>query len=1223
MCKPTPHLPVLPVLSGKPMKSAFYKDIGRFIGKNKKRFAAIAIITALGVTVLSGIYAACQDMYRSADAFYDAQGLYDIQIVSTLGLTDADVEALSRVPGVQTAVGTYSETVDTAVNGSIKTAEITVLNHQGVNSPYLVQGQLPQNAGEIAVTQAYLDETGKALGDTVSILQENPIAVEQAAEEDTAQEADASSQADAGDSTDIPAINWDEDISLAQETESATFTTNSFTITAVVINPMDISSSTASFRSTATHDYVFYVLAADADFSVYTSVYLTLTGLAEINTYAQEYEDTVQQFVTLLENTIVTQREQARYQQVLNEALEKITDAERTMNETFADAEQQFADAWEELTTAKQELVDGEATLSAEEKDALQQLAQAAAELEEGRTRLQAGEAELAQGEAQLYESAQLLQENKEYLAQQRQAAEEGFAQAEAAFAAQQAVLSNTLQQLAEALPALQQVWGAAWPEAEWQALVAEVSAQTLQGFAQNPEAQPDSQAVAQATIAQQDALAAALLAVPSTDAAVAQQQAAALPQVLQAALGYGIAEGSQQFLQLQQQAYQQQKNEALAQLEEGETQLANGEQQLAEGWAQIEAGRAQIAGGWAELAEGEATLAQEREKALSAIATAWQDLAEGREKLADGEAELTETEQTYEEKRQEALQKINDAYAELADIEMAQWYVQTRSMLDSYASLKSDMGSIEALGNAFPVVFLIVAILISLTTMSRMVEEERSLMGTYKALGFSNGAIYLKYLVYAFLACLAGGIIGDILGFIVLPKLLLYILQALYTIPNISLGFYPLYGVGGVLMFMVSIVAATAFTCRKELVQTPATLMRPKAPRAGSRIFLERFTFIWARLRFLNKVTARNLFRYKKRLFMTVIGIMGCTALMLAGFAIRDSVESLLLKQYNETYLYNLMLVADEKDNAELLQLAETSPEFESYLNVRIESFKLLYGESSSSSMQLIVVPDGQAISEYINLRDTKGNAVSLTGEGIYVTQNAAEILGVTTGSEVTLQSLTLNRAQANVAGVVQNYLGNNIYITQQLYAELYGEATGNALLAKLALPAESQPAYAESLLDNSFILSSVSIEALKLDFASNFTLVNAVVYLFIVLAAGLAFVVLFTLANTNISERARELATIKVLGFFDNEVHAYVNKETIILTIIGVAVGLPVGRFISGLLTMVLKIDALYFAVSINPLSYVFAAALSIGFALIVNLITNRLLDKIDMVEALKSVE
>lgn len=1266
------------------MNTAYQKDIRRSIQKGYKRFLSIFVITALGVAMLTGLHAACLDMHDSADRFFDKQKLFDIRILSTLGLTEEDVEALSQVDGVEMAEGAYSETVHTDVDGICKKAEMTVLGPKGLNSPYLVAGALPARTGEIAVTQKYLDESGKSVGHSLAIKED----IEDQGKENTKDPQTAPYVEDApdGDSNSETDIDSDMEMDLEGETETPTFPNTTYTITGVVMDPMDIRSNNSmnEFRSTAVADYTFFITGVDANNDIFTSVYITLTGTRGMNSFSDEYENTVQSVIHNIESHIKAQREQTRYNSIVMEARTKIEEAEITMNGKLAEADRQFADAWNDIAEGRQELADGEAMLTDEQKDAERQIAEARRKIENGKRELAEAEAKLAQGEKQLVQgekelnkNAQELKKGKQQLAEERQQAEEQFAEAERQFREAQSRLDVARAQLEPGISQLKSTWGGGWPASSWNALVSTAAALAATGA--------DDSVIAEGTAAESAALASALndmnaaltRQISQTQAVldIANQELAALNRQIeiaaneamanltaaryaksaeaarlaavieqlngqaaqllslpdagvQAALGMGKMIGGQQILACQKSAFAQQKEAALRQLAAAEAELAAGETQieaarqtLKSKKAELESGKAELADGKADLAAAEAKLNAEEAHAKQKIAEAREEIAGGKEELADGEAKLIEQEREYAGKKEEANQKLADAYAKLDDIDMTQWYVQDRSSLGSYSSLDSDLSSIEAVGKVFPVIFLLVAVLMSLTAMTRMVEEERGLIGTYKALGLGNAGIYGKYIVFAFAACLLGGIVGDILGFILIPKFVTVILEVLYSLPQYYLSFDVLYGVGGVMLFMVGIVGATALACRSELEQMPATLMRPKAPGAGARVFLERVSFIWNRLIFLNKVTARNLFRYKKRLFMTVGGIMGCTALILCGFAIKDSVADLAPKQYENIYRYDLMAVFDEDDNDNLIGQLTGDANIKDYLNLRMESVKLINTDGEAEKVQLMVIPKGGAIEDYIRLENSDGTLAHLDDDGIIITQNAEQILGLKSGAIVSLQNMELMQREAVVSGVVKNYLGNNVYMTQKLYESLFGTYAPNGVLAHLSPACTDQAAYAETLLDNDSVLSTVSISALKEDFG--FDLINAVVLLITIMAGGLALVVLFTLANTNISERVGELATIKVLGFYDHEVHQYVNKEMLILTSAGILVGLPVGQVLSGFLTTALNMPSIYFAVHVEPVSYLISAAITFCFAIIVNGITNRILDRINMVEALKSVE
>lgn len=633
---------------------------------------------------------------------------------------------------------------------------------------------------------------------------------------------------------------------------------------------------------------------------------------------------------------------------------------------------------------------------------------------------------------------------------------------------------------------------------------------------------------------------------------------------------------------------------------------------------------------------------------------------------LAEAKAQLDQAQSKLDQQKKDTEQTLQSKQKELEDsIPQVRWYVQDRSQIGGFSSLKSDLESIRSLGNAFPIVFLLVAVMMSLTAMARMVEEDRGLIGTYTGLGYGRLAVASRYLLFALLACLIGGGLGLIAGFLGIPAFLLVVLRGLYVMPDVRLEYDWLYGTAGVALFVIGVLAATVYACAQEMRQKPANLMRPKAPRAGSRILLERIKPLWNRMSFLGKVTARNIFRFKSRLIMTVGGVAGCTALIVCGLAINDTVAALGAKQYQDVYQYDLMVVANDDDADAMRQKVASDGRVTSSMDVRVESGDLT-GDSGSESIQLVAVPDSERseFGKMVTLRpvrsswvDGAADTVSLGDDGVIVSQSAASAMGVKAGGTVTLTNGDDTQAEAHVSAVIRSVIGSDVYVSETYYRQLFDTAASgtssassasdsgesdnqngesgtsngassndqqlvwNAMYAKLKGSGESQAVYAEKLEDDDAVMKAVSCAHMAESF--KFDLMGAVVALIVALAGGLALVVLFTLANTNVSEREREMATLKVLGFFDKEVHHYVNREMMVLTMMGVVLGLPLGRFVGGLLTAALNMPALYFEVECTPLSYVIAAVATMAFALLVQLFVNPVLDRIDPISSLKSVE
>ncbi len=1103
---------------------AYRKDIIRSIIKGRKRFFALMMITALGVCMLGGIKAGCDDLRYSADAFFDEQNLYDISIVSTLGLTEEDIDAVSKLEGIEAVEGAYTEDVYTELSdGSRKQATMKVLSEKGINVPYLLEGEVPDTASEILVTEKYIHESGNKIGDIVSI------------EEKTGTE----------------------------DEEDPNFVFHRFVISGVAIDVTDVNSTegVVAFRNNATTDYIFYVYKDAVNSDIYTAMYLTLEGTDELACYSDAYEQKVDEIVTLLEDEIKEDRERARYDKVTGDALKEIADAEEEMWEAFDEAEEEIADAKQKIEDGWMEVADGEKDLTQAERD----LIKGERELSKNERKLDRAEAEYQEGLSQ-YEDAKA----------QLDAGEEALDDAEATLNESEKQLNESEAQLDETYPQM----------------IAYIDNQIV--LKQIEIAEAEASGASQEKI---DALNTELTQLQESRASMIEEEANAREEIANGRTE--IAKGREE-------------------IKKKRAELADGRAELAEAKAEIDDARKQLDDGWAGL-----------EKGWDDLTTGEQKLYDGRDEiesakkeLEDGQLELEEQVAEFEAEKADALEEIVDAKQKVADLKMTEWYITTRTSLGGYSTIKTDADCIEAIGNAFPILFLTIAILISLTTMSRMIEEERGLIGTYKALGFFDNEIRRKYMIYALIACIMGGILGDILGYIVLPEILFYVFSVMYQLPTYILGFNYLYGIGGIILFIVGIVGAAYLSCNSVLKGMPAMLMRPKAPSHGSRVLLERITPVWSKLSFLNKVTARNLFRYKKRLFMTLFGIAGCMALLLAGFTIKDTVTGLMPLQYEETYRYDAIVIAE--DNDKMLTYLEEEPIVRKYLNMMITNVKIIVENGKEETVQLVIIPEDEKISQFIRLYDEEGERVKLADDDVFITKNLSMVVGFEEEDFVILQTLDLEQADVEVTKIVMNYLGNSVYMTQSMYEECFDAAfEPNAAYILLRGDCPGQDAFLDEMEEKDGILSAMGRRNMQEGFDGAFRIINLVVYIIIVLAAALAFVVLFTLAATNISERERELATIKVLGFFDAEVHAYVNKETLILTGLGILLGMPLGKMLGIWLMAVLEMPSIYFYPNLYPKSYLYAAALSISFAFIVNLMTNKTLSKIDPVEALKSVE
>ncbi|WP_278802358.1 FtsX family ABC transporter permease [Bifidobacterium pullorum] len=1169
---------------------AYVKDTTRSWLRGWKRFLSIAVISLLGVSVLTGIYAGCRDMFLAADRFYDGQGLHDIQILSTYGLTDDDIVALRRIDGVDTIQPERTQSATTDVAGTDKSVTMTEIGVEGLDLPYLQEGRMPTKAGEVAVTEKYLIDSGHSIGDTITI---TPADTATSFGVDLSDSGDSNGNATQAGTETNESGDSDANGEPVDDETSPQFPTE-LIITAQVLDPKDLTNPTgyvtSALRSPTTADYVFFAPSSGVTGNVYTAISLTVEGAAEQDTFGDEYDRIVDEVIDRIEHTVQDDRQQARRQSIVNEAQRQLDDAKADAYAQLDDGQRQIddqratldenrqtlADTRSQLESAQIEIADGEtqiATARSQIAAGRLQITQGRQQINEARTQLNAGKQQLADARAQLDAAQQELDAG-------RTQAESGLAQVE-----QMLTLAQQAQTLVNGIPDPGQI-----DEETWNQIVEALAAA---GIPVDPTVQPGdglasiktqlTDAITQLEDRRQQAQD-ALDQIDAGQAELDAQNATLTQKEQEAAAGEAELNAQASTLEANATALEQQAT----QLETQAATLATNKQQVEDGLKQVEDGEAQ--------------------------------LADGEQQLNDAQAELDEQRAAADEEFAKQQQTIDDIAA-------ARWYVQDRSSIGGYSSLDSDVSSIETLGYAFPVVFLLVAVLMSLTTMTRMVEEERGLIGTYTGLGYGNLTIASRYLLFAVLACLIGGALGLLVGFLGIPSLLLVVLANMYVIPGITLEYDWLYGSLGVALFVVAVLVATAVACAGELRQTPAQLMRPKAPKAGARVLLERIRPLWKRLSFLNKVTARNIFRFKSRLIMTVGGVAGCTALIVCGLGINDSVDALGPKQYEDLYRYDLLVVANDADADAMADLVSGNADVTDTMRVRLESGELA-NDDGSATIQLMVIPDGggEDLSEMVELEDAEHGraALTLADDGVVVAQSAANALGVKAGDTVSLTDGNMRRGEVTVTAVNRGMIGSDVYIGEEAYRQAFGDdspLTWNAMYALFDGDGDAQVAYAEELQDDPSILTAMSCEDMRRSF--RFDLMAAVVALIIGLAGSLALVVLFTLANTNVSERVREMATLKVLGFTDREVHTYVNKEMMILTGVGILVGLPLGRFVCGLLTAALSMPGIYFEVEVRWWSYLIAAAATLVFALLVQLITNPVLDRIDPVSSLKSVE
>lgn len=649
----------------------------------------------------------------------------------------------------------------------------------------------------------------------------------------------------------------------------------------------------------------------------------------------------------------------------------------------------------------------------------------------------------------------------------------------------------------------------------------------------------------------------------------------------------------------LQLEAAKQTLDATKSQLDYAGWAVSNGWAEWNKGYAEYLDGIEEIKDGWIEYYDGKAEAERE-------IADAEQEIADAEIEIADGENE------------------IKDAEIELADLEDCSWYVLTRDENVGFASFTGDADRMASLGTVFPVMFFLVAALVALTTMTRMVDEERIIIGTYKALGYSDGKIISKYLLYALWATVAGAAVGVLIGFFTLPEVCWNSYLLVYTAPKLISVYRVDLALEGLIASAVCTLGSTYFACRSALKEWPSTLMLPKAPPMGKRIFLERIGFIWKRMSFIWKVTFRNLFRYKKRLIMTVVGIAGCTGLMLTGFGIKDSISAILDIQFDEIYKYDTTITLSDDELAERSKAALES-NFTDYL-YKLQKAADLSANGNEVSGYISVPESAERMNDFVDFRSRVGHVpVTFAGGGAVITEKAARELGVGVGDTVSVKIGDDERYSFTVGGITENYVYHYLYISPELYESATGEDIEyNEIIAKCSA---ENAASREGLLKKLLTYAEFSTVSFSEDtiviFSDMIKSLDMITLVLIFCAGALAFVVLYNLTNINISERIRELATIKVLGFRDGETAAYIFRETALLSLMGDIIGLGLGVIMHSFVITTVEMDMMMFGRNINPDSFVWSFALTLVFTVIVDLFMLGKLKKINMVESLKSVD
>ena len=990
----------------------------------------------------------------------------------------------------------------------------------------------------------------------------------------------------------------------------------------------------------------------------------------------KEYEDGKQQLSD-------AKKELTDGKQQLADGRKQIEDGWSQLNS----AKQQVEDGLSQLNTARSQLADSEAQINEKQAEltagyeqlnaAKQQVSDGEVQLREAEKTLESKQAELDSGREQLETGKNTIKETKTALTGQKEQCEAGLVQvsegesqissSEEALSGQQAQLDELTSQkeaLSSQAAELQAQYDAGAEAGKTEEELAELSTQiqTLNGQISAMEEQIN------AGQAQIDGAQAELTAKKSELAQTRAELESSLGQInegfsqikeqeetlsrTEAQLNEGQEELDKGKKELETKkaelsaakeeiaANQATLDDGQSQLDSARAQLSSGRQQLEEKQAQLNAGQAEIQANTEKLTSSQAELDANEQKLLDGekeireneqkLKDAKKDLEDAKKKLSDGKKEYQDGKKEADDKIAEAQQKIEDAQKEVDDIETPEWIVTDRNDLPEYSDFGDNAERLKNIGKVFPMIFFLVAALISLTTMTRMVEEQRTQIGTMKALGYGKASIASKYLSYAFLATVGGSIAGVLFGEKVLPFIIIQAYGIMYWNigDHMQLDYELQYALIASGAAVICTMGATLFSCAKTLAETPASLMRPPAPKEGKRILIERISFIWKHLSFSWKSSMRNLFRYKKRLFMTIFGIAGSMGLMLVGFGLYDSIMDIAILQYDQIQHYDAMVINDEdatdSQEKDLLKFLDGNSEIDHYTRVQLTKMTAPK-EKGSVSIYVYVPENTENFKEDVTLRDRKSHEqYELTDDGAVICEKTASLIGVKTGDEITLEKDN-RKYKVKITAVTENYMGHYVYMTPPCYEKTFGEKPEySSTVYTMKEDAESDlETLGNAILKYPAALSISYTSSTAGQVERMLGSLGAVIWVLIISAGMLAFVVLYNLNNINITERQRELATLKVLGFYDGEVSQYVFRENILLSFIGILAGAVFGIFLHRYVITTVEVDAVMFGRNIKPISFVYSGLITFGFSMFVNMVMHFKLKKINMVESLKSVE
>ncbi len=1168
----------------------FHKDTFRLIVKTRKRFITIVLIVLIGVAFMVGLMSSSPTMQYSVDKYFDDTNFMDIQLFSSYGFDDRDINALKKAPQVSGVyptrfVDVYVKRGDSAIVTRIQEDD------SWLNKIQLVSGRMPEKPGEALALGSSSFASVFSEGSTIHAYLED------------------------GDLSESLAVTDFEIVGVARSAQymaasRETSTLNNLTLETVIFVP----------RGTLTADY-------------YTSVYLTLNGAKDYMAFDEDYTAFVEDAVDDLYSDVIKDQQTVRRDEVMAEITRQIADGEKEMEEELAKAQKEIDEGKKKLEDAYIQILVGEAQIEAN----LTQITTGEKELAAAEQLIADGEIQLADGKKQIEQRTGMSYSESVNMIKTMYSvynlvngivAQGGFEQGstidQVIAEKQQIINDKTAENASLAGEILVLNDENTTLKLENTALEAENKKLTDENTALEQEnAQLETEGKLEQIAANKLKIAANLTTIETNKLKIGtnnikitanETEISSLNKQMEEN-DTAIADATRFITDLETIA-KLMGDKVLTEIPGLINDMMGGDiegvyasvLQMEAAEKELEAGRSELEAGKAELIAGKAR-----------IESAQAEMKKGRARYEQGVKDLEEGQKKLDEEREKARIELEKAKQQLAELPDAEWIILDHSQHYSTYMFDNNASQMWKIGLVFPLLFFLVAALVCMTTMKRLVDEQRSQIGVFSALGFSNGKIISKYVIYALTASLLGSVVAIPIGMAIFPTVIYFCWRLMYDLPDMVLTMPPYIALLGVLSFTVLMMMVTFIVVRGILKENPSRLMRPKAPKNAKKVFLEKIPFIWKRMSFTSKVTARNIIRYKSRFFMTVIGVAGCTSLLVLGFAIKGSISQVVSIQYGNIVTYNTTVALEDTDRLEeihSLLLADDNVEYA----VPMKTYtSMAYTEEKENTINVHIMEEDD-IPQAFDLRQRKNKEPLSVKKGVVISEKFAKLCGVSVGDMITIESSHGIKKQVEVAGICEMYTQHYLFISEDMYEDIFNETV---VYDTIAVTAQDTSAVTDKYEKTLGVDSVSDFSGMISTFDNMFGSLNIIIVVIILVAGSLSLVVIMNLTEVNISERIREIATLKVLGFNNGEVYSYVFKEVFILSLIGMIVGLPFGRLELIFVMDIIDMEMVMFPTIVQPSSYLFAAVITMIFTVLVILLMRKTLRNVEMVESLKSVE